>query len=50
MTEDRQVAAFDFRNAAISATAFFKDSEIDHGSHAGKRDAFVAALAARKAA
>ena len=32
------------------ATAFFSDSEIDHGRHAGKLAAFVAAIAARKAA
>jgi len=32
------------------ATAFFSDPEIDRGLHAGKRDAFVGALAARKAA
>ena len=32
------------------ATAFFNDSEIDRGLHSGKRDAFVAAVAARKAA
>jgi flavodoxin len=32
------------------ATAFFTDSEIDRGRHAGKVAAFVAALAARKAA
>jgi len=32
------------------ATAFFNDSEIDRELHAGKRDAFVALLAARKAA
>jgi flavodoxin len=32
------------------ATAFFTDSEIDRGQHAGKLAAFVAAIAARKAA
>jgi len=32
------------------ATASFNDSEIDRGLHLAKRDAFVAALAARKAA
>lgn len=32
------------------ATTFFNDSEIDRGRHAGKLDAFVAALSLRKAA
>jgi flavodoxin len=33
-----------------AATAFFNDAQIDAGSHLGKLDAFVAALAARAAA